>query len=192
MKLNIDINEIAFDFDGVVADTMGLFVEMIKSDYGRNDITLEAITDYDLTKCLDISENILIDIGTKIMSENCADYLKPIEGSVDVLRRYIDNSEKLLIVTARPEKRPVELWVKKYLNADDSMFEVVATGDYNSKAEVLLASGKKYFIEDRIETCFYLKDKGLEPVVFVQPWNRKPNNFLEVNSWFEISEIFCS
>ncbi|PIE74898.1 MAG: haloacid dehalogenase [Deltaproteobacteria bacterium] len=185
----IEKKSIAFDFDGVVADTMGFFVELVRNEYGRTDISLDMITDYDLRKCLDISTEILLEIGEKIISENCADYLKPIDGAVDVLNEYMEDSEHLCIITARPEKKPVEIWVEKYLNACGKDFTVVATGDFNSKSEVLSELGKKYLVEDRIETCFYLNEKGFDPIVFVQPWNRLPNDFIEVNSWNEISSM---
>lgn len=188
MSPKIDKKDIAFDFDGVVADTMGLFVDAVRNDFGRLDITLDMITDYDLRKCLDISVDILIEIGGKIMSENCSDYLMPMDGAVDVLKKFTKD-EKLLIITARPQKKPVENWIKQFLEISQDKFEVVATGDFNSKAEVLKEYNKKYLIEDRIETCFYLKEKGFEPLVFIQPWNRQPNDFIEVSSWEDISKI---
>lgn len=183
----ISKNEIAFDFDCVIADTMGLFVEMVRNEYGRTDISLDDITDYDLRNCLDVSLEILVDIGSKIMSPNCADYLRPMKGAIEVLNGFKD--EKLLIITARPEKEPVEAWIETYLDIERDSFEVIATGDYNAKAEELKKHEKKYLVEDRIETCFYLKEQGFEPIVFVQPWNRVENDFPEVNSWEELSKL---
>jgi len=190
-KLEIKINrkDIAFDFDGVIADTMGLFVALMRKEYKREDLLLSDITSYDLRECLDVSEDVLMDIGFKIISEDCYSYLRPMAGAVDVLTDYVKTGEKLLIITARPTEKAVELWVKHYLDIDETKFEVVATGNFNSKTEVLYDFNKKYLVEDRIETCFYLKDEGFEPVLFVQPWNRLPNNFIEVNSWFEISNL---
>jgi hypothetical protein len=178
MEIKINRKEIAFDFDGVMADTMGLFVALMRKEYQRNDISISDITNYDLRKCLDVSEEILMDIGFKIMSEDCYTNLRPIDGAVDVLKEFVSSGENLLIITARPEKKPVELWVKNYLDIDESKFSVVATGDFNSKTEALHDFKKKYLVEDRIETCFHLKENGFEPVVFVQPWNRHPNNFI--------------
>jgi hypothetical protein len=190
LEIKIDRKDIAFDFDGVMADTMGLFVSLMKKEYQRNDISVADITNYDLRKCLDVSEEILMDIGFRIISEDCYSFLRPIDGAVDVLTDYVRAGEKLLIITARPEKKPVELWVKNYLDIDESKFDVVATGDFNSKTDALHDFKKKYLVEDRIETCFHLKENGFEPVVFVQPWNRLPNNFIEVSSWYEISNLF--
>lgn len=189
MDKKIDKKDLAFDFDGVVADTMALFVALIRNDYGRDDITINKITDYDLRKCIDISDKELMDIGFRIMSEECTTRLRPMEGAVEFLKDYAKKTGSLLIITARPEQKPVELWVKKYLDLDEKDFTVVATGDFDSKAEVLKEHNKRYLVEDRIETCFYLKEKGFEPIVFVQPWNRKPNDFLEVSSWLELSSF---
>ena len=185
----INKTEIAFDFDSVVADTMGFFVDIVRNEYGRKDINLEDITDYDLRNCLDVSTELLIEIGIRIMSENSHEYLKPMDGAVEALNSFVKDSSHLLIVTARPQKKPVELWIKKYIEVDESSFEVVATGDFNAKTEVLKEHNKKYLVEDRIETCFELKKNGFEPIVFVQPWNRKPNDFIEVASWKDLSEL---
>lgn len=190
MKIKIDREEIAFDFDGVIADTMTLFVSLLKKDYDRGDISISDITNYDLRKCLDVSDEVLMDIGFKIISEDCYKFLKPIKGAVDVLTNFVESGEKLLIITARPEKKAVELWVNHYLNINEKKFEVVATGDFNSKTKALHDFNKKHLIEDRIETCFHLKEEGFEPIVFVQPWNRLPNDFIEVKSWSEISNLF--
>jgi len=185
----LDCTGLAFDFDGVMADTMGLFVDMVQEKYGRYDITLENITDYDLRKCIDVDLDVLIDIGSKIMAENCKDFLKPLPGCVGVLTNYVERFGKLVIITARPEKKPVEMWVKHYLEIADNDFKVIAAGDFDSKAFFLKEEGKTSIVEDRIETCFHLKENGFEPILFIQPWNRKENHFLEVGSWKDISDL---
>ena len=67
--------------------------------------------------------------------------------------------------------------------------EVVATGSFDAKADVLAARNITYFIEDRLETCFPLQAAGIVPVLFRQPWNRKRHPFLEVGSWKELESL---
>jgi hypothetical protein len=47
----------------------------------------------------------------------------------------------------------------------------------------------KYFVEDRLETCYLLKDASIIPILFDQPWNRKPSAFKRVKNWDEIAEL---
>ena len=46
----------------------------------------------------------------------------------------------------------------------------------------------KWFVEDRLETCHLLKAVGIEPVVFRQPWNQEPHDYLQVGSWQELQQ----
>ncbi|MBF0508738.1 MAG: transglycosylase domain-containing protein, partial [Deltaproteobacteria bacterium] len=50
--------------------------------------------------------------------------------------------------------------------------KVIATADHELKPGVLLEHGKKYFIDDRLETCVLLEEHGITPIDFDQPWNR--------------------
>jgi hypothetical protein len=44
----------------------------------------------------------------------------------------------------------------------------------------------RWFVEDRLDTCHLLKAAGIAPVVFSQPWNREPHDYLQVASWPEL------
>jgi hypothetical protein len=75
------------------------------------------------------------------------------------------------------------------METDHNGIEVIATGSFEDKCGVLKDRGISCFVEDRLETCFLLADAGIEPVVFVQPWNRKPHPFAEVGSWQELEAM---
>jgi 5'(3')-deoxyribonucleotidase len=34
-----------------------------------------------------------------------------------------------------------------------------------------------------------LRDAGIEPVLFKQPWNREPHPFVEVGNWDELEAL---
>jgi len=103
-----------------------------------------------------------------------------------VLRR-LSRINKILFVTARPDKTGIQEWVKKYLQKDS--FHIVATGLHEEKAPLLKRYGIKYFVEDRLETCFILEKASITPIVFEQPWNQKPHPFLKVKSWYELEKM---
>ncbi len=65
------------------------------------------------------------------------------------------------------------------------------TISFEDKKDVLLDKKVAYFVEDRLETCFLLHDAGISPVVFKQPWNRKPHPFPEVGNWQELETMIA-
>jgi uncharacterized protein len=66
---------------------------------------------------------------------------------------------------------------------------VVATGDPDTKLHYLLDHRVQYFVEDRLETCQQLARHGIIPILFAQPWNRRPHSFLEVADWPELAGL---
>ena len=67
--------------------------------------------------------------------------------------------------------------------------QVVATGDHHTKLHYLLEHGIRYFVEDRLETCEQLAGHGITPILFAQPWNRRPHPFLEVSDWPQLASL---
>lgn len=177
--------EIAFDIDGVVANTIGAFIKEAREKYGIV-IRYEDIKEYELSKAVNMREEILIELAKKILYEPLEMGIRPIRGAIEVLKR-LSNRTELLFVTARPDKKGIEKWLKRYL--DGTRFYVIATGRHEEKANLLKEYGKRYFVEDRLETCYILKDSKIIPIVFEQPWNRKPHPFIKVKNWRELEEI---
>jgi len=60
---------VAFDIDGVVADTMTLFLDIARQEYQLNSVQYSDITSYKLEECLDIDPEI-IDAMTKTQSQS--------------------------------------------------------------------------------------------------------------------------
>jgi hypothetical protein len=54
---------------------------------------------------------------------------------------------------------------------------------------VLLSKGVEWFVEDRLETCHQLADRGIAPIVFRQPWNRQDHPYREVGNWEELKAL---
>ncbi|MBF0450334.1 MAG: HAD hydrolase-like protein [Candidatus Magnetomorum sp.] len=184
----IPLASIAFDIDGVVADTMGLFIQIAREQFHIH-IQYEDITDYDLTKCLDIEFEMVWHVIEQILSGNHNKYLNPINGAPKVLKKLSQRSECLLFVTARPDANAIERWFIETLNLPESRYKIIATGNFEQKASILTEHHIKYFVEDRMETCRLLSKKGFVPIVFCRPWNRESHSFIEVNSWDEIDAL---
>ena len=182
----IDPRKIAFDIDGVVADTMNLFLDIARDDYGVAGIGYQDITRYALEECLDMDNDLIWTILIRIMEGDYSQTLKPMPGAAAVLTGLCEHASPLLFVTARHRVGPVADWLKKLLPVDPSAISIVATGSFKDKAAILLKNGIHFFLEDRLETCHSLKLAGIEPIVYKQPWNREPHPFEEVDNWNEL------
>jgi len=185
----IDPASVAFDIDGVFAGTMTLFIDIARDEYDIDGIGYEDITCYQLEDCLDIDKTIIWDIITKLLDGTYAAPLNAIEGASEVLTRLGGEYRPLLFVTARPYPGPIYDWILNALALDSNSIEVVTTGSFEGKADELLQRGISYFVEDRLETCFLLKEVGIIPVLFRQPWNRDPHPFREVGTWSELESL---
>jgi uncharacterized protein len=184
----IDPNSIAFDFDGVLADTMSLFLDIARKDYRVRNVHYDDITCYMLKDCLEMDEALIDMIIQQIQDGTYNLPLMPMEGATEVLTRLEKVSSPILFVTARPYVGPVLDWMQTLLPDPDAV-KVIPTGSFEAKAEILQDHRIRFFVEDRLETCFQLKEAGLEPVLFKQPWNRKEHPFREVESWREIDAL---
>ncbi len=184
----IDPSALAFDIDGVIADTMHLFLDILNDHYDVHSVRYADITCYRLDQCLDLDEDVLEAAIGRILDGNYRARLAPISGAGPVLKRIAETTGRLLMVTARPDPGPIDGWMRQLLDGQHHRSRIVATGAYEAKTQVLLDNGIRWFVEDRLETCHLLKAVGIEPVVFRQPWNRQPHDFLQVDTWQELEQ----
>ncbi len=180
---------IAFDIDGVIADTMSLFIEIARLEYQIDWIRYEAITSYSLEDVDGIDKSVLAAIIQKLLDGDYTGPLLPIQGAPQVLARLGSVRTPILFVTARPYPGPIAAWLSETVSLDTDAMEIVATGSFDAKTQVLLERGITHFVEDRLETCYGLQAAGITPILFRQPWNRKHHGFIEVGSWPELENM---
>ena len=185
----IDPASLAFDIDGVVADTMALFLEIARDVFQIDGIRYEDISCYDLASCTGLDQGLIDAVVERILDGDYTASLNSIDGACDVLTRIGNHHSPLLFVTARPYLGPIRDWMSALLPVSSRAIEVVATGSFANKAEVLLEKNITCFVEDRLDTCYRLQDAGIRPIVFKQPWNREPHPFVEVGSWKELEVL---
>ncbi len=189
--VKIDPNSVAFDIDGVVADTMSLFIDIARDEFNLKNILYEQITSYSLEECLDINKEIMASIVKKLLDGDYSATLRPIKDAPKVLSRLGRKHGPVLFVTARPYPGPITKWILENLSLEQPSIEIVTTGSFDAKAEILKDRNISYFVEDRLETCFTLKEAGITPILFKQPWNRKNSRFIEVGSWNELENLIA-
>ena len=186
--MKISPQEIAFDIDGVFADTFRVFVDRARNEYGYQ-FHYEDITDYDFREVVDIDEEISEQIVQSLMNHPVENSVKAVEGAVPLLTR-LSSAGPLLFVTARPNKIPILNWVRNQLsNVDEDLIRLESTNNHTEKIPILLKNGIRYFVEDRLDTCYLLEEVSIVPIVFEQPWNRRPHHFPVVKSWDEIAKM---
>ncbi len=184
----IDPRRLAFDFDGVLADTMHLYLDILKNVYAIDHIAYSDITQYDLEACLDIDPAIIQAVIDRIIEGNYAGSLKPIKGAVEVLKR-LHAFGPIRLVTARPYPGPIPAWLDSLLPTDEYQIEITPTGSFEAKAQKLKSAEINFFVEDRLATCFLLQEQGIKPILYVQPWNRRPHPFTEVDGWSQLDAL---
>ena len=185
----INPTSLAFDIDGVFADTMTLFLDIAREDFKIYDVGYEDITCYILEECLDMDPDLIETILIRIMKGTHRPALKPIAGATRVLTRLGRIHRPILFVTARPYGEPIHKWIQSMLPFDGDSVEVVATGSFDAKIDVLSSREISYFVEDRLETCYSLFEAGVTPILFKQPWNRERHPFIEVGTWKELESL---
>lgn len=185
----IDPRRLAFDIDGVVADIMSTFIQLAKERYGLDHLAYEDIVDFDLARCLPMDEAIIREILDLLLNKPETVDIAPLPEAVPTLTR-LAQEQPLLFVTARDRSEPIAAWLSQQLPAVPSKnLKIIATGDPEGKLAFLQEHGIRHFVEDRLETCFQLALSGIQPLVFDQPWNRRPHSFPILYSWRDLADL---
>lgn len=184
----IDPRQLAFDIDGVVANTMQLFIDIGREVYGIHHIRYEQMTEYNLRKCLNMDPEVIQAIVDRITEGDYPCELAPIPGAAGVLKRLITLGP-IRMVTARPHLGPMQTWINQLLGTHNGAVTITATGSFDAKPEFLMSQKITYFVEDRIDTCHLLQAHQITPVLFVQPWNRQPHPYTEVLDWKALERL---
>jgi 5'(3')-deoxyribonucleotidase len=80
-KPKIDPATMAFDIDGVFADTMALFIDIACDEFNINGIKYEDITSYSLKECINMESKLIETIVTKIVDGNYQPPLRPFKNA---------------------------------------------------------------------------------------------------------------
>ena len=189
--MKIDPGKIGFDFDGVVADTMEAFIRLADEDYAIKVSPVE-ITEFIVEECLDIDQEIIDDIFSRLIRDPLGVDLKPMTDAITVLEE-LAGSAPLTFITARPEVEPVAEWLDCYLDSKTfARARLIATGDHDGKVDHIREMGLTHFVDDRAVTCNLLaKEKGITPIIYDQPWNLGKHTLNSVDNWQAIKKMCC-
>jgi uncharacterized HAD superfamily protein len=182
--------EIAFDIDGVVADTMAVFVDLVKEKLGMSHFSKDHICEYELHKCLPgISKDTLNELICLVLSDEYTLRVPPCPGAPEFLRK-LSQYAPLRFVTARIWPESITRWLHNLLpDVPKEAITVIATGDPDRKSVILREMNIKVFVEDRLDTCVKLQAEGFGIIIYDQPWNRKGIGFPRISHWQELEKF---
>lgn len=189
LPVSIPPDRLAFDIDGVVADIMTTFLDLVREQLGPHPFRYEHITTFRLEECLDLPAGLIDRLIRELIDRPDELPIEPLPQAVPTLTRLAEEAP-LVFVTARDRAEPIQRWLKKTLEpVPPHSIWVIATGDPDGKLHYLKTHAIDYFVEDRLETCFDLARAGITPILFAQPWNRRPHPFPEVQNWQELATL---
>ncbi len=177
---------LAFDIDGVVADTMAVFVDLVRDKLGIKDFSKEHIVEYELARCVPAPRTAIEELLCITLSDEYTMKIPPLPGAKEFLSK-LGQITDLHFVTARIWPESIIRWLQNLLSdVDPNKIHVIATGDPGAKAKILKDLGVRAFVEDRVDTCYSLKREGFQVILFDQPWNRRANDFIRIKHWNEL------
>lgn len=186
---------IGIDFDDVVADSMGVVIDLQNKKYGTS-YKREDATSFNL-------ENIWG--GTKeewqakldeFLSAKHHNSLNPMAGVIPAMDALKKMGHELYIVTGRSESYAVNTdpWIEKHFpdtfKGVHYANHLLDTSERRTKASICKENGIEVIIEDHMRTATECAVAGIRALLLDQPWNQgelQPG-VERVRSWEEIVE----
>ena len=177
--------KIAFDFDGVIADTNHKKMQWFQKQ-GYNLINYDKTSFYQelsQTKEKKDIDRIYKNMGSYIFRPEILDETMPVQGAIETIQKLAKQFE-IYIITARTEAMlvPVNNWLEKY-HIKNKIKQVISY-TYQSKQEICLKRGISFLCDDDIR---HLIDKKVKTrVLFNNNKKGHKKDIWIVKSWEEI------
>lgn len=179
--------KIAFDFDGVIADTNQKKMQWMQK-HGFHLINCDKTSFYQ--ELSQTKEKVEIDriyknMGSYIFRPEILEETMPVQGAIETIQKLAQKFE-IYIITARTESmiNPVNNWLEKY-HIKNKIKQVISSS-YEPKQEICLKRGISFLCDDDIR---HLIDKKVKTRVLFN--NKKKENKKDiwiVKSWEEIEQ----
>lgn len=177
---------VAVDFDGVLADTHPLIVELINFKTGRNYATSDWGSwyfwqqhglDKEFWEVYDLFDNTNLRLA-----------IRPMRYAIPVLRELARRGHALTVVTGNSAR--AEPSIRRWLRHQGLDFiGLTAIGRGHANAGSKLDLPFDVWIDDAPALFEEASSKGKRAIIFDQPWNRGINGFPRAKSWDEIIDI---
>lgn len=183
--------KIAFDFDGVIADTGRKKMEWIKNR-GIPVKNSDKTSFYKELSCklskIEI-DKIYKEMAQSIFLPEVLNDTQPVENAIETIKKLSLNYD-VYIITARTEKliEPVKTWLKKY-NINQNIKEIISSF-YESKQDICLKNNIYFLCDDDLR---HLTDKKINLKVWFNKGElEKSEDIIIAKSWQEIENILLN
>lgn len=188
MKKKLKDKKIAFDFDGVIANTNKEKIEWLRSK-GYSIKCADKTSFYsELSQNLANSqiEKLYNNMSKIIFQPETLDKTKPILGAIKTIKR-LSHKFNIYIITARTEEliKPIYDWLKKY-NLSENIQDIISSS-YESKQDICLKNNICFLCDDDVR---HLVNKKVKRRVLFNTDKRKlKDDIIVAESWDEIERI---
>jgi uncharacterized protein len=173
------------DIDGTVTSPESLLPHI--NDYFKLNLTLNDITQYELTEVLDVSPEVF---GTWFKKAEPLIYRQsPLaSGAKKILDDWKEYHE-LFFISARPSEL-LQL-TKEWFEAKDLMYHHIELIGSHNKIAAARKHGVDIFFEDKHDNAVMInEDLNIPVILFNTPYNQKPipEGVIRVNDWSEANQ----
>ena len=176
---------IGLDIDGVIVDFAAVMLPLLSEACHRT-VTIEDIYTYDITECLNISDESAEYIWQQTLGTDLLIDAPPVAGAVEGLMA-LDGHE-IWIITGRPStlRNLTEAWLsRRNIRYDRIIFDRIIN-------KMMVGPEFDVFVEDFLKGARVIAEAGVFTLLFNQPWNQSlelPANCRRVYDWPAIVEI---
>ena len=189
---------IATDLDDVLVDLVTPFTDFYNKKHLTR-ITKKDFVNYDFSQVLSVESQEGERRVVSFLKSSQFEEIQPFSDAVDITKILKRQGHKLVVITSR---RPFNQgytreWLQHYFKGIFSgiyfSHNHFVGGTEKTKGDICEERGVDLFIDDILEYCVQVNQKGIWSFLFNQPWNQdyfpqQGSRIVRVNSWRDILE----
>lgn len=178
---------IGIDIDDTICDTWDFLIPHLSS-YFKIDINkLKNVQDAYYTAC-NVTFDEYCEFAKKYYPKFVMDY-KLKENVKEIIEKLRNDGHEIIFITARSNKGFANPYKSSfdYLNKHNIYFDKLIV-NIKDKAEKCLEEKIDIFIDDSVDNCKAISDKGIKVLLFDASFNKKCSLFKRVLDWNQVYE----
>ena len=188
MRRGWKIERIAFDFDGVIADTDTQKRKWLLKNNIKVDKADKTSIYQELTKKMKYEkiDKLYKEMSNNIFLPDVLEKTKPLEDSINAIKK-LSSKFDIYIVTSRTDEliKPVRAWLEKY-DIDTNIRKIISSS-YQTKQDICLKNDIFFLCDDDLR---HINDKKINMrVLFNKNIQIDDEEIIRVNSWKELEQI---
>ena len=176
---------IGIDIDGVIVD-FGSVILPLLSEVCARPVMYQDLCSWDLSKALNIDEEIMANTWKQILDSDLLRHAPPIKGAIEGLS--VLSKHEIWLVTSRSVS--MQNLTSSWLHDNKVSYNQLVFDRLGNKH--LVGPTFDVFVEDFIEEAYTIAEAGISTILFDQPWNKTstlPKNCKRVYEWNAILSL---